>query len=57
MGKRLLAILLAIIIAAGVGIAGFTYSGFVSETIYEESTPTLSKFSIRQIRRFIIWFR
>lgn len=41
MRKRLLAILLAIIIAAGVGVAGFTYSGFVSETIYEESTAHL----------------
>ncbi len=41
MKKRLLAILLAIVIAAGVGFAGFAYSGFVSETIYEESTAHL----------------
>ena len=41
MKKRLLAILLAIVIVVGVGFAGFAYSGFVSETIYEESTAHL----------------
>ena len=41
MKNKLLAILIAIVIAAGVGFAGFAYSGFVSETIYEESTAHL----------------
>ena len=41
MKKRLIAILLTVVIVIGVGFAGFAYSGFVSETIYEESTAHL----------------
>ncbi|MGN0701510.1 MAG: PAS domain-containing sensor histidine kinase, partial [Oscillospiraceae bacterium] len=33
--------LIAVVIAAGVGLSGFAYWGFVSETIYEESTAHL----------------
>lgn len=39
--NRLIALLIAAAIAAGVGFAGFAYSGFVSDTIYEESTAHL----------------
>ncbi|MGN0656884.1 MAG: hypothetical protein ACI4KR_08820, partial [Ruminiclostridium sp.] len=41
MKKRLIALLIAVAIAAGVCFAGFAYSGFVSKTIYEESTAHL----------------
>ena len=41
MKKRLIALLLTVAVAAGVGLAGFAYWGFVSETIYEESTAHL----------------
>ncbi|MBP0965328.1 MAG: response regulator [Oscillospiraceae bacterium] len=41
MKKKLLAALLALIFAAGVIFAGAEYFGFVSQTIYEESTAHL----------------
>lgn len=41
MKKRLLGLLLALVLAAGVVGAGFTYFGIVSQTIYEESTSHL----------------
>lgn len=41
MKKWLIALLCAIILAVGVAVTGFAYSGFVSETIYEESTAHL----------------
>ena len=41
MKKRLLALLLALVLAAGLVWASFTYFGFVSQTIYEESTAHL----------------
>lgn len=41
MKKKLFALLLTVIIVVGVGLAGFAYSGFVSGTIYEESTAHL----------------
>ncbi|MGN0679783.1 MAG: ATP-binding protein [Oscillospiraceae bacterium] len=41
MKKRLVVLLLTVVVAAGVVLAGFAYSGFVSETIYEESTAHL----------------
>lgn len=39
--KRLIALLIAVVLTAGVGWAGYAYWGFVSETIYEESTAHL----------------
>ena len=41
MKKRLIALLLVLAAAAGVMSAGFAYFGFVSRTIYEESTAHL----------------
>ncbi|MDY3919926.1 MAG: ATP-binding protein [Candidatus Limivivens sp.] len=41
MKKRLTILLLALMLAAGVIRAGFSYFGFVSQTIYEESTAHL----------------
>lgn len=41
MKKKLFALLLTVIIVVGVGLASFAYSGFVSGTIYEESTAHL----------------
>ncbi|MDY4000834.1 MAG: ATP-binding protein [Blautia sp.] len=41
MKKRRIALLLALALSAGVISAGFTYFGFVSQTIYEESTAHL----------------
>ncbi|MGN1351146.1 MAG: ATP-binding protein [Anaerovoracaceae bacterium] len=41
MKKRLTALLLVLVLAAGVTRAGFVYFGFVSRTIYEESTAHL----------------
>ena len=43
MKKRLLVLLLVILLTAGVISAGFVYFGFVSQTIYEESTAHLSE--------------
>ncbi|MDO4516379.1 MAG: ATP-binding protein [Bacillota bacterium] len=43
MKKRLLALLLTLGLAAGLGWAGFAYFGFVSQTIYEESTAHLTE--------------
>ena len=41
MKKKLLAVLLTLIFAVGVLFAGAEYFGFVSRTIYEESTAHL----------------
>ena len=41
MKKRLIALLLTLVLAAGVVSAGFAYFNFVSQTIYEESTAHL----------------
>ena len=41
MKKRLTALLLPLVLAVGMVWAGFTYFGFVSQTIYEESTSHL----------------
>ena len=41
MKRRLVALMLALMLAAGVIGAGFAYFGFVSQTIYEESTAHL----------------
>ncbi|MBP1560235.1 MAG: hypothetical protein J6C96_03195 [Oscillospiraceae bacterium] len=41
MKKKLIALLLTVVVAAGVGLAGSAYWGFVSKTIYEESTAHL----------------
>ncbi|MGN1339204.1 MAG: PAS domain-containing sensor histidine kinase, partial [Oscillospiraceae bacterium] len=41
MRKRLIILMLTVVIAAAAALAGFAYSGFVSETIYEESTAHL----------------
>ena len=43
MKKRLLAFLLALVLAAGLIWGGFAYFGFVSQTIYEESTAHLTE--------------
>ncbi len=43
MRKKLIAVFLAAVTAIGVGLAGFAYWGFVSETIYEESTAHLAE--------------
>ncbi|MGN0981447.1 MAG: ATP-binding protein [Candidatus Limivicinus sp.] len=43
MKKRLLPLLLTLALAAGLVWAGFTYFGFVSRTIYEESTAHLTE--------------
>ena len=43
MKKRLVALLLTLGLAVGVVCAGFTYFGFVSQTIYEESTAHLAE--------------
>ena len=43
MRKRLVALLLTLVFAAGVVWAGFAYFGFVSHTIYEESTAHLAE--------------
>lgn len=43
MKKRLAALLLALGLAAGLVWAGFAYFGFVSQTIYEESTAHLTE--------------
>ena len=58
MKKRLIALLLVIVLTAGVVSAGFTYFGFVDRTIFEESTAHLTvKSFIRQIKHSQIWFR
>ena len=41
MKKRLSALLLVLVLAAGAVSAGFTYFDFVSQTIFEESTAHL----------------
>ena len=41
--KRLLALLLIFAVAAGLGFAGSSYFGFVSQTIFEESTAHLTE--------------
>ena len=57
MKKRLIALLLVIVLTAGVVSAGFTYFGFVDRTIFEESTAHLTvKSFIRQIKHSQIWF-
>ena len=43
MKKRLTALLLSLALAAGLVWAGFAYFGFVSQTIYEESTAHLTE--------------
>ena len=43
MKKRITAMLLSLALAAGLIWAGFTYFGFVSQTIYEESTAHLTE--------------
>ena len=43
MKRRLLALLLALLLAAGFAWTGFSYFGFVSATIYEESTAHLAE--------------
>ena len=43
MKKRLLALLLTLVLAAGLVWSGFAYFGFVSQTIYEESTAHLTE--------------
>ena len=43
MKKRLVAMLITVAVVAGVILLGFSYSGFVSETIYEESTAHLAE--------------
>ncbi|MGN0276040.1 MAG: ATP-binding protein, partial [Hominisplanchenecus sp.] len=43
MKKRLIALLLVVLFVAGAVSAGVTYFGFVSQTIYEESTAHLSE--------------
>ena len=43
MKKRLIALLLVIVLTAGVVSAGFTYFGFVDRTIFEESTAHLTE--------------
>ena len=43
MKKRFIALLLAIVLAAGLVWAGFAYFSFVSQTIYEESTAHLTE--------------
>lgn len=43
MKKKLMALLLTVIVAAGVVLSGFAYWEFVSETIYEESTAHLAE--------------
>ena len=43
MKKRLLAFLLALVLAAGLIWGGFAYFGFVSQTIYEESIAHLTE--------------
>lgn len=42
--KKLIALMITVAVAAGVALAGFAYRGFVSETIYEESTAHLVEF-------------
>ena len=43
MKKRLIALLLSLVLVAGLIWAGFAYFGFVSQTIYEESTAHLTE--------------
>lgn len=43
MKKRLVAFLLALVLAAGLIWGGFAYFGFVSQTIYEESIAHLTE--------------
>ena len=43
MKKRLTALLLSLVLVAGLIWAGFAYIGFVSQTIYEESTSHLTE--------------
>ena len=43
MKKRLTALLLSLVLVAGLIWAGFAYFGFVSQTIYEESTAHLTE--------------
>ena len=43
MKKRLIALLLSLVLVAGLIWAGFAYFGFVSQTIYEESTSHLTE--------------
>ena len=43
MKKRLTALLLSLVLVAGLIWAGFAYFGFVSRTIYEESTAHLTE--------------
>ena len=43
MKKRLTALLLSLVLVAGLIWAGFAYFGFVSQTIYEESTSHLTE--------------
>lgn len=41
MKKKLITLLITVVTAAGISLAGITYGRFVSETIYEESTAHL----------------
>ena len=43
MAKRIAAVLLFLVLLAGMIYAGLTYYGFVSQTIYEESTAHLTE--------------
>ena len=43
MKKRLFILLLVVLLTTGAVSAGFAYFGFVSQTIYEESTAHLSE--------------
>lgn len=43
MKKRLFILLLVVLLTTGTVSAGFAYFGFVSQTIYEESTAHLSE--------------
>ena len=40
MKKRIISWLLVLVIVVGIGYTGVTYFGFVSQTIYSESTAT-----------------
>ena len=43
MKKRLISFLMALVIVVGIGYVGITYFGFVSQTIYSESTAHLKE--------------
>ena len=55
MKRRLVILLLALVLTAGVVWAGSAYFGFVSQTIYEESTAHLTEIFHQANQTLIIW--